>query len=394
MGTFIRRDKREEILSQLKQNFPKPKLHFSGSTPPEIFVGRVNYPNVFSGILSPMTSGNTETYSSPEDWVSDNLSIEEVLKMRGSLVYGRQTTNIKASKSLNNVTQELALSSKSVSTEIFLKKMPEVSYKTSNVLSIMANPAPLKKAILEENPKVEKKVDYVVSDYDLKSVDALNELYNSKIKISHMQKLFSSGLLGMKKQRKLVPTRWGITAVDDILGKSILREVKNFPFLEEVRVFSDEYNGNKYKIILLPGEWTFEVIEAGIPEFYVPGLNLERIGFWRDYETFFDRKVYASSVTGAYYVNRLAVCEYLKKIKKQATVLFLREISQEYYVPLGVGILRELSRRAFTKDFQKAGGFSQALEKIEKEFTLPLEKYCEVSYIFNNYGKQKKLSDF
>ena len=39
---------------------------FSGSSPPEIFVGRWNYPNVYTGILSPEESGNMQILSSAE----------------------------------------------------------------------------------------------------------------------------------------------------------------------------------------------------------------------------------------------------------------------------------------------------------------------------------------
>ena len=38
---------------------------------------------------------------------------------------------------------------------------------------------------------------------------------------------------------------------------------------------------------------------------------------------------------------------YLEKIKKQCSCLVLREARPEYWAPLGVGILREASRKAF-----------------------------------------------
>jgi len=395
MSDFIRNDKRETILKNIRNNFPKVKLHFSGSTPPEIFVGRVNYPNVFSGILAPVQQGNTEIMASPEEWVEKNLSIEEILAFRGQMIYGRQITNIKAHKSLSSVTQELALSSRPVSTEFFLKKPPELNFISSNILSIMANPAPIQRVILEENPYIEKKVDYLVADTDAKATVALHELYKSNIKISHLQKLFSAGLLGIKPQRKMVPTRWGITAVDDTIGKELLKKIKTYKQLEEMRIFSDNYNGNFYAIVFLPGEFKFEVIESQIP----PELNKNNaasfsIGFWKDYEGFFGRKSYANSVTGAYYANRLAVSEYLEKIKRQANVLILRETSEEYYAPLGVGILRELNRRMLKNKEIKAMTFSEALKIIDGLVKLPIEKYIKTSEIISNYNRQKRLNDF
>lgn len=397
MGDFIRDDKAAVILSKIQGSFPKVKLHFSGSTPPEIFVGRMNYPNVFSGILAPDYKGDTTVLSSPEEWVKQNLPIETVLAHRGSMVYGRQMTNVKLNKSLSDVTQQLALSSKPVATEFFLKRQPTLQYTSSKVMSIMANPAPIERVILEENPFVEKKVDYISSDYDVKATTALKELYSSNIKVSHLQKLFSAGLLGVKTQRKLVPTKWGITAVDDTISKILLKKIKLYKEISEILLFSDNYAGNYYNIILLPGEFKFEVIEESIPEIVdksKQSLMNHEIGFWQDYEGFFGRKNYASSVTGAYYANRLAICEYLEKIKRQATILVLRETSEEYYAPLGVGILREVTRRAMNQNPEKPESIGETLKIIDSRIKVPIEKFAKISWILANYKKQKKITDF
>ena len=396
MGDFIRKDKTEVIMAKLRNSFPKPKLHFSGSTPPEIFVGRMNYPNVFSGILSPDFKGDTSVMASPEEWVKNNLSIEQVLTHRGQMIYGRQLTNIKLQKSLSSVTQDLALSSKPVSTEFFLKRLPIQQYTSSKILSIMANPAPIDKVLLEENPFVEKKVDYLTSDYDVKATTAMQELYKSNIKISHMQKLLSVGLLGVKAQRKLVPTRWSITAVDDMISKDLMKNIKTYKEINEIFLFTDNYNGNHYNILLLPGEFKFEVIEAEIPHIdnlSKENLAVQQIGFWKDFEGFFGRKSYAESVTGAYYANRLAICEFLEKIKRQATILVLREITEEYYAPLGVGILRELTRRAMQNP-EKQESLIDALKLVDSRIKIPIKKFEEVSWILSNYKKQKRLSEF
>jgi hypothetical protein len=414
MQTEVRKDKREQLISQLKLNFPKPKLHFSGSTPPELFVGRVNYPTVFSGILSPTYKGDTSIMSSPDEWVEKNMPIDEVLTYRGQMIYGRKLTNVKIPRSFHSITQELALSSKPVSIEFFLKRSPIPDFTESKMLSIMAKPAPIEKVILEENPKVDKKVDYIVGDYDVKATDALQELYKSNIKTSHLQKLFSVGMLGVKTDRKLVPTRWSITAVDDILSKELLKKIKSYPEIGEICIFSDEYNGNHYEIILLPGEFKFEVIEMSFfsspkksssetkegqgsnspsSDLFQNEVTTEE-GRWQDYEDFFGRKDYANSVTGAYYANRLAVCEYLEKIKKQANVVIFRQISEDYYAPLGVGILRELMRRALKNPAQNFNSIPESLESIRSRLRIPLEKYSEASWILKNYGKQKKLFDF
>ncbi len=124
------------------------------------------------------------------------------------MIYARNKENIiKLKKGIKNTLQELATLNKAVSTEFFLYNKPVISFSASKFFSIMANPAPLRKAVIEENVIVPKKVDSIISEDYVKTTEAIEELYNSNIEISHIQKLFSTGLLGMKKNRKFVPIR-------------------------------------------------------------------------------------------------------------------------------------------------------------------------------------------
>jgi len=68
---------------------------FSGSSPPEIFVGRWNYPNVYTGILSPEQYGETNILSSPEIWHREKIQIPRILQFRNELIYGRTQSHIK-----------------------------------------------------------------------------------------------------------------------------------------------------------------------------------------------------------------------------------------------------------------------------------------------------------
>ena len=97
---------------------------FSGSSPPEIFVGKWNYPNVYTGILSPTETGETKILSSHEIWHEKKIQIPEILSFRNQLIYGRTTSNIrKPSSKFLDVFKEIAMSHDSVSTEcvIFTK---------------------------------------------------------------------------------------------------------------------------------------------------------------------------------------------------------------------------------------------------------------------------------
>lgn len=361
---------------------------FSGSSPPEVFIGKWNYPNVYAGILSPPENGNTEILSSQEIWHEKKLSIPEILALRGKLIYGRTQTNIKNLFNLNlnskflQTMQEVAMTQKSISAEFKLKKPIEANKENDSFIPIISKSALIERVQLQENTLIDKKIDYLVNDTQVKSKTALLELEKSKIPVSTLIKILSAGLLGLKKDRKLVPTRWSITAVDDLLSKEKLKLIKTNPEIQEFQIFTAEYLGNHYEFLLLPDKFSFEVIE----------ISTCNNGIWQDYETFFGRKDYAESVTGAYYANRLALTEYLEKAHKQASCLVIRQISEEYTQSMGVGVLRQISREAFSKKPETFSTINEALASIQSRLKLPIEIYTNKSNIIKSHGKQKKLN--
>lgn len=359
---------------------------FSGSSPPEVFVGRWNYPNIYTGILAPTEHGNTEVMSSPEKWHEKKLSISSILSMRNKLVYGRTQSNIHKlqEKKFMPVMQEIAMTHRSVGTEFKLKKPVSRNFERETRAPVIPRAAPLEKARLEENAPVKKKIDYLVSDGEIKSAPALVELHKANVPNSSLIKILSAGLLGLQKNRKLVPTRWSITAVDDTISKEKLARIKQFQELSEFLVFTSEYLGNHYEFLLIPDKWSFEVIERS-----VYGSKS-----CHDYESFFPRKKYADSVTGAYYANRLALTEYLEKIKRQCSCIVIREIRPEYNAPLGVGILRQTSREAFTQKSRKFPTLKSALEDVQSRLKQPISNYTRLSKILKEFGKQTRIRDF
>ena len=358
---------------------------FSGSSPPEIFVGKWNYPNVYMGILSPQEHGDTSLLSSPEAWHLNKLTIPQILEKRNKLINGRTQTNIKKYQTkFLSIMQEVAMTHKSISTEFKLKKPIIKQKEQPQNTPLIAKAADVQEVKLQENAVIKPKVDYLVNDINAKSSVAMLELEKSNISTSSIIKLLSAGLLGLKHQRKLVPTRWAITATDDLISKEKLKYIRNFPEISDIQIFSAYYLGNHYEFLLLPDKWSFEVIEISFKNFSV----------WKDYESYFPRKTYAESVTGAYYVNRLAVSEYLEKIKKQASCIVFREVRQEYTSPLGVGILRQTSREAFSNQPKKFNILQDALNDMQQRLKLNIDNFTSKSIILKNYGKQKKLSQF
>src|SRR3989338_3710825 len=218
------------------------------------------------------------------------------------------------------------------------------SGKGSKISKPLLLSAPLKNIRITENPKIHTKVDKVFNDTDLKASEAINYLYNSGFDENFLQQLLTIGSLGLKKNRRLVPTRWGITATDDTIGKEIMKEVKNYNKIDDYRLFFNKYLGNYYCILLMPELFSYELFEYGV-------RNGEVKGEWTDFEDYFGRKNYASNSVGGYYSVRLSVLEYLRKIKRQASVFIIRFETEEYWANLGVWVTRNCARRAMDSEF-------------------------------------------
>lgn len=370
-----------------KFSFKSFKLDFLGNTPPDIFVGEYNYPNVFTGILSPIEyRENTEALFNPEDWFKENLGISDILLNRSSMIFSRFKSNVKTGNKLLEIMQEVSMSKKSVDVEFYLEKKPKISLGVDARNIPVSNPAPLKKAVLTQNVNVDRNVEKFVYANDIKSQEGILNLYKKGFNISFLIKLLSSGLLGIVEQRKLVPTKWSITAVDSLISKNLMKNIREYNWIDKFYVFHDTYLENHYEIILIPQEWNFEVIEVKLP-------GIDESYYWQDYEDYDDRKNYASDVTGAYYANRLGVCEYLNEIKKQAGILVLREIGN-YWAPLGVGILREVSRNAFRKTPLVFDNLKDVFNNIQTRMKMDLNKVISRSLLLKKYNTQTKLNNF
>ncbi|UCD20705.1 MAG: hypothetical protein JSW08_02935 [archaeon] len=379
-----------KILAKLKQYQPKVKLEFSGSSPPEVFVGHYNYPNVYTGVLSPAEFGNTEEFSYPELWHEQNKDLLEILNLRSRMIYSRFTSNIKKSNMLKERMQELALASKATDVDFMLARKPSMKLELHRHVAMIGSPAPVKSIKVESNIKVEKKIDYLANDTDAKAADSILELHDSGIQVSNVIKLLTAGLLGLKIQRKLVPTRWAVTATDSIISKALLRNIRNYSQLQEYRLFHANYLGNYYEILMIPGCWSYEVMEVADKGYY----GSQNVATWQDYEFFKERKTYPSSVIGAYYATRLAVTEYLERIRKQATVLVFREIRPEYWAPCGVGILRETVREALSKRPEVFDNLEAAMISMQGRLKLGIEHFVSSSKLIKERKTQRSLFDF
>ena len=230
--------------------------------------------------------------------------------------------------------------------------------------------------------RAEKSIERAYYDHDLMAQDAVLTLYNSGIEISKIQKCFSVGMFG--KERRLVPTKWSITATDDIISKSLVSEVLEFDLIDSCRVFSHDHLGNMFSVILFPHRWIFEMQEA-----WHDGNS---IGFGSDSED--ARGIdHPPAIAGAYFAAKLGVTEYLAEKKIQAAVLVLREIRPEYAVPVGVWQIREAIRAAMKKEPYIAESFDDGANFASKRMSVSKSEWLSKGRLLKML-KQKSISDF
>ena len=344
-----------------------------------VFIGSHNYPKVNSGVLSPNHTGDPTLLDSPNKWYEKGLNIEKIASLRTSLINSR-------SKEQSMEQKEIAMASKPVNVEIQLDKKPANKGVAGRVKPV-SNSADLKDMILGENPSVNRKVEKAYYDTDMKAETAVKEL-SGNLDVYKLQNSFSAGLLGKEENRKIVPTRWSITAVDDQISKNKLDRVKQYQELGERRYFKNSYLGNDFHIFLLPGRWEYELMEIKRPNSTWNGSPRTFIA--HNYEPFNGRTNYANECAGAYYAARLGVLEYLENIQKQAKVLILRDVTPDYWAPLGVWIIRETVRNAF-EDYNVLEELG-VKNIVSDNFRFQYSNIVDKSKILS--GSQKSLNDY
>ncbi len=405
-----KKDIRFEVIKKIAEiNFKYKNLdkidkvsELNTNSPPSVFIGsKLKYPLVNVGILSPLEKDeNAWVYDSPDYWAKKNFSIREVLGLRDNLLNSRFQTNVKdirgaqgvSNQKFVEIAQELAIASKPVDVEIELQKKIGPGLKKDRILLPQGMRAPLKKAKITGNVKVHRKLDKIMND-DIKAAEGINELYKRRFDEYTLSKILSVGVLGMKKNRRLVPTRWSITATDDMIGKQLLEKVRSYRWIENHELFFGEFMGNAYLIMFFPNVWSYELFELYLPgSSWNPGNEIKAA---TDFESFSGRKTYASDTAGGYYASRLPVLEYLDKIKRQASVLAIRIELPSYWASLGVWVVRESVRKALKNkkfEFAEMNEMTESSKKIGMiKFGFDPDKVLKKSRLFEQMKTQTNL---
>jgi hypothetical protein len=229
-------------------------------------------------------------------------------------------------------------------------------------------------------------MDKAHSDTDLKAADAVLQLYRAGVPISKIQRAFSVGAFGIGRRRRLVPTRWSITAVDSIVSTALIAKTKTFPIINEYRIYEHIQLDNRWIVLMIPTSWRYELIEAWWPG-TIWNLKGQKIEMFADHEFYDGRKGYPE-IGGCYFAARLAINEMLNKERRQAGVVIFREAHSGYIMPVGVWNVREAVRAAIKKQPLKFDTLHMALAHAAERLAIPIQRWIRASAIIG--GKRCK----
>jgi len=379
-------------VNQFFRTAPLLSEDVDGASPPSVFVGRIGYPYVYAGPMVPPLHEDTSFYDLPELWFGKG--IDEIVGFRSMLVRGKYRVHVKQFEQAGKImdmTRELALMEDPTDVELALTHKPRGVMVLDDEVQPFGPSAPIRD-LRVGNARWDHQIEKAYLDTDLKAADAVKELFTKGVLETKIQRAFSVGSFGLKPNRRLVPTRWSITAVDSILSKDSMEKVKTFPEINEFLVYESTYLENQFEVLMLPDSWSYEAIEA-----WYPGTVWNPDGKWivmfGDSEGYEGRTTYAD-IGGCYYAARLAVCELLMKERRQASVIVLREARPGYIMPVGVWQVRENVRNAMRQTPLKYNTLEEALKRIQSQFHIPINQWINKSRLIRNALYQKKITHY
>jgi DNA repair protein NreA len=389
-----------EIKKKLEQNwigFLRANSHkllgniVVGSSPPSLFVGHYGYPNVRVGPMISPSDQDTTILEKTDLWAGKSL--EEIVNYRLSLVLGTMNTNVQdISGRYIETIQELAMSERPAESEAIFEKKPLSDVYQREELRLNSGvtpfgPAGSLRAFKASSISADQHIEEVYYDTDMRAADAIMKLYKHGLETTIIQRVLSMGMLGVRKNRKLVPTRWSIAATDDIVSGMLVKANETNPTIDLFEVTRYSHLANYYTVILIPDNvWSFEMMECWF-------TNSGQMAAAIDYED--ARGLNHNPTTeGAYFATRLGVAEHLARRHKKAAALVIREIRPEYVMPIGVWQIREGVRQALKGQPRKFECLDRAMSYACSSISVSKNEVTEKSRIWKLFTSQRKITDF
>lgn len=362
-----------------------------GSTPPNVIVGESGYPytSIYLGLPPGVYGDEAKLFDDPYSWHL-KLGLEDIIEIRsGMAMLILPRIYVKDFEKLYESEVGLAaVSLKPVDAEGVVSKVLKTDMEFDYILPPTGPRILARDVKVVGDLKIPRKLEEMVFE-DVKALEAIEELYRYGVDFYTIVRALSIGFLGYRNRRRIVPTRWAITAVDSSIGKSLLDAIKLYPEASETLVFYSEYLYNKYLVILSPGPYKAMWIEAWHPKaIYNPSKDIQWLEVRETKPNIF------TAMDGGFIAARTSVLEYLYTAKRQAKVAILREILPQYIYPVGSWQIRQTVKHALTKGpILKNPSEEELRIFIEKSMNIPREA-IEKAIEFIYEKKQLKLDRF
>lgn len=359
------------FMKDIKENFSGPAT--------SVFIGSFGYPNVFSGPMLSIKEFNDK----PSEWFG--LPYKDIISFRSGVIRTMKKTHVVEKSKIQETIKDVSISKYIPELDVAFTKKPYMSASFSNVIQPIVSSANIKDIKITSNLSVEKVVEKAL-DPEIKAVEAAKNMFDGGVDIYKISNILSTGSLGIKK--RLVPTRYSITATDDILAKHMMEHIRDYKEINDILLFSSNYLDNHFEILLLPGSWEYENFETWMPASFSKEVKKQIIE--HEYEPYSGRTKYAEREAGGYYAARFSVTEYLSKIKKQAKALVIREVHSGYSIPVGVWLIRETVRNAMKNQPKRFDTIEECVIELKQRLKTEFTEYKKRSILLT----QKNLWGF
>ena len=352
-----------------------------GFSKPFNLVCENNYPNLLlgPGIYTDFADAKA---SSPTDWIKSN--IKDIEKNRNKQVFSFAKYSKEAAQDPTRELSDIQLITQSIKTTELEIDFTEKERKVSDEVTGLSNTSfDFENLKIVDDIKVPKPIEKTVNDRDFNAREGMIYLYQKIDDVYKIEQLLSVGLLGIKRNRLLVPTRWTITSVDDTIGKELINKIKINQTIDKYELHFFEFYKNKFYVIMLPLTWGFEMIENAGGQFTI------------DHELYDPRKDYAINVMGGYYAARLEIAKRLEERKRLARVIVLRDMDPTYSSK-GVWVIREAVKEAMAKEPLVFETLESLLNHINSQLLIrnSIKYWTDASTILKENKMQKRLFEF
>ncbi len=363
-----------------------------GATPPSALVGEAGYPKVNLYFMVPPGRRGEEAayYDAPTEWARRTEPLSRIVALRGSMISAFQRLDVHEPWRLYETELGLAVvSERPVDSELVLRTPPMPRLRFDGITKPVGPRAPAERVIIGGSPKLPRAIERAIWD-DALAQEVMWELYRQGVDVYKIQDLLSLGFLGRQRGRRVVPTRWAITAVDDTISRWLRSQVRDAREVDTIEVYTHEYLGNRFLVALTPGEGSFEWIEVWHPMSFWASASSRPVA-WVVREDPMGR---ASAVDGGFSAARLAVLEFMASSRRRADVLIVREVLPSYYAPVGNWHIRESVRAAMMKrpqivnDVGALAGLIRGWLRAEPDIVLG------DSLMLGVVRRQRKLTEF